>query len=259
MKPNFIKTTILAGLLAGATLIQTAQAGDLSKNFQVIDLTHEMHDGMVFWPGGVPFKATRLVDYNNGYRLHKFEMGENTGTHVDAPSHFIKGKNSIADIPVSDWVAPVVVIDVSAQVAKNPSYEITPSDITKWESKHGKIPAGSVFLAHTGWSEKFTDNKAYVNFDSNKVMQFPGYAPATAKILIDRKIKGVGIDTLSLDHGPSKTFAFHTAILKNNIYQIENLNNISKLPATGADIVIGVLPVRDGSQAQARILGFVKK
>lgn len=257
MLRKVLQTSLMAGFMVGTAL--TTQAGDLSRNFKVIDLTHEMHNDMVFWPGGVPFTMTRLVDYDSGYRLHKFEMGENTGTHVDAPSHFAKGKNSLADIPASDWVAPVVVLDVSAKVANNASYEITPDDITQWEAKHGKIPAGSVVLAHTGWSDKFTDNDAYVNFDGDKVMNFPGYAPATAQVLIDRGIKGVGIDTLSLDHGPSKTFGFHYQILKNNIYQLENVNNIDLLPATGADIVIGVLPVQGGTQAQARIFAFVKK
>jgi len=236
-----------------------ANAGSLSTDYKIVDLTHEMYDDMPFWPGGVPFRLERLVDYKSGYRLHQFSTGENTGTHVDAPSHFAPGKHSITEIPVADLVAPVVMIDVSDKVAKNPAYEISPADITAWESKHGKIPAGSVLLAHTGWSDRFTNSKDYINFDKDKIMQFPGYAPATADVLIDRKIKGVGIDTLSLDHGPSKTFGFHYKILAEDIYQLENVNNIDLLPATGADIVIGVLPIRFGTQAQARIMGFIKK
>ena len=236
-----------------------ASAGSLSTDYKIVDLTHEMHNDMPYWPGGVPFKLERLVDYNNGYRLHMFSTGENTGTHVDAPNHFAPGKHSLTDIPINDLIAPVVVIDVADKVAKNNAYEISPADISQWEAKHGKIPAGSVLLAHTGWSKRFTNSKDYINFDSNKVMQFPGFAPATADVLIDRKIKGVGIDTLSLDHGPSTTFGFHYKILDKDIYQIENVNNIDVLPATGADIVIGVLPIRGGTQAQARIMAFIKK
>ncbi len=251
------KFLCIASVVLATTV--TATAGALSTDFKIIDLTHPLGNDTVFWPGGVPFTMTRLVDYDHGYRLHKFEMGENTGTHVDAPSHFAEGKHSISDIPISDWVAPLVVIDVSAQCAQNPAYEITPADILAWEAKHGKIPQGAVLMAYTGWSKKFTDSAAYINFDKNLVMQFPGYAPDTADLLIARKIKGVGIDTLSLDPGTSRMFAFHHQILEKDIYQIENVNNLDKVPATGADVVIGVLPIIGGSQAQARIMAFVPK
>lgn len=255
------KLTFLALLAACVSLaFPVTQADDLSYPIaakQAIDLTHKMHEGMPFWPGGVPFKMQRLVDYDQGYQLHKFEVGENTGTHVDAPSHFIKGNRPIDQIPLSDLIVPAVVIDVQDKVARNPDYELTPADIEAWEARHGKIPAGSLVVLNTGWHKRFGNPEQYVNMDGSNVMHFPGHHPSSAKVLLDRGIAGVGIDTLSLDHGPSKTFAFHVEILKANRYQIENMANLNALPTKGATVVVGVLPVQDGSQAQARIIALL--
>ena len=222
-----------------------------------IDLTHALHEEMPFWPGGEPFRMRRLVDYDKGYRLHKFEVGENTGTHVDAPSHFIKGNRSIDQLALKELIVPAVVIDVKDKVARNPDYELTPADITAWEDRHGKIPENSLVILNSGWHRHFGNPKRYVNMDDAKVMHFPGYQPDSARVLIARKVVGVGIDTLSLDHGLSKTFAFHVAMLKANKYQIENMANLDALPATGAMVIVGVLPVKDGSQAQARIIALL--
>ena len=241
----------VASIGAAETLRQKIEAT------QVIDLTHRMHDDMAFWPGGVPFKKTRLVDYDKGYQLHKFEMGENTGTHVDAPSHFVKGKKPIDQLPLSDLVVPAVVIDVQKKVAANSDYELTVTDIKQWEAKHGKVPAGSLVILNTGWHKRFANAKQYVNMDAQKVMHFPGYGPDSAKLLVERDVAGIGIDTLSLDYGPSKTFATHVVMLKAQKYQVENLANLDALPPKGASVIVGVLPVKEGSQAQARVLALL--
>ncbi len=241
-------------------LFSVVQADNLSQPLtakRAIDLSHKMHEGMPFWPGGVPFKMQRLVDYDQGYQLHKFEVGENTGTHVDAPSHFIKGKRAIDEIPLAELIIPAVVIDVQDKVAGNPDYELNPEDIKLWESKHGTIPENSLVILNTGWHKRFGSPEQYINMDGSNVMHFPGYHPDSAKVLIERGIAGVGIDTLSLDHGPSKNFAFHVEILKANKYQIENMANLVALPTKGATVIVGVLPVKAGSQAQARVIALL--
>jgi kynurenine formamidase len=224
---------------------------------KAIDLTHVMHENMPFWPGGLPFKKTRLVDYDQGYQFHKFEMGENTGTHVDAPSHFIRGKRSIDKIPLADLIVPVVVIDVQDKAAAQPDYRLSADAVRAWEARHGAIPAGSLVILNTGWHKRFGDAQLYINMDADKVMQFPGYGKDSAELLVQRDVAGIGIDTLSLDHGPSKDFATHLVMLGANKYMIENMANLDALPPTGATAVIGVLPVQDGSQAQARIFALL--
>jgi len=252
---------LAAALVAGALSVSgPASAEQLAKPFtatKVIDLTHEMHPGMAFWPGGVPFSMKRLVDYDKGYRLHSFTMGENTGTHVDAPGHFIKGKHAINELPLKSLVVSAAVIDVKAKVAKNADYQATAADVMAWEKAHGKIPAGALVILNTGWHKRFAAPKRYVNMDAGKIMHFPGYHPSAATLLVERNVVGIAIDTLSLDFGGSKTFATHVIMLKANKYQIENLANLDALPATGATVVVGVLPVRGGSQAQARVIAFL--
>ena len=257
-----MKVKVLLTLLLFLGLVSNKYSQQkLNKKFtakKIIDLTHSMHDEMAYWPGGVPFKKDRLVDYDQGYQLHKFTLGENTGTHVDAPSHFIKGKNSIDKIPLNQLVLPIIVINVEKQSKKNSDYQLTISDIKKWEKKNGKIPAGSLVILNTGWFKKFKNPKKYINMDNEKIMHFPGFSPKSANFLLKRKITAVGIDTLSIDYGKSKDFVSHSIFLKANKFQIENMANLDALPSKGAVAVIGVLPIKDGSQAQARIFAFTK-
>lgn len=233
----------------------TIQSFSASK---AIDLTHVMHDDMVFWPGGVPFKKETLVTYESGgYLLHKFVMGENTGTHIDAPAHFIKGNLSIEKLPINQLILPIVVIDIKSKAKSIPGYELSTQDIQNWESKHGKIPAESLVALNTGWHARFDSPEKYINMDAANVMRFPGYSPQAAEVLVKRNVAAIGIDTLSIDHGPSKTFATHVVMLKANKFQVENMANLDALPAVGATAIIGVLPVKGGSQAQARIFALL--
>lgn len=256
---NYLRA--LCGLTVCALVLSSpASAEELRQRIvatKVMDLTHPLYDAMPFWPGGVPFKKTRLVDYEGGYQLHRFEMGENTGTHVDAPSHFIKGKATIDNLALRDIVVPAVVIDVKDKVAGNPDYRLNATDVKAWEARNGRIPSGSLVILNTGWHKRFVDPKAYVNMDENNVMHFPGYHPDSAAVFIERNVVGVGIDTMSLDFGAATEFTFHTSMLGAGKYQIENMANLDALPMTGSTVIVGVLPVRDGSQAQARILALL--
>jgi len=246
----------VAGYACSAAIGAETLSGKLEAT-RVVDLTHPMHDDMAFWPGGVPFKKTELVGYEQGYLLHKFEMGENTGTHVDAPAHFVQGKKAIDDLSLSELIVPAVVIDIQDKSADDPDYELSVEDVKAWEAKHGTIPAGSFVILNTGWHKRFDRPERYVNFDEDKIMRFPGYGPDSAELLVARDVAGIGIDTLSLDHGPSKTFRTHLIMLGANKYQVENLANPDALPPTGATVLIGVLPVKGGSQAQARVVAFL--
>jgi kynurenine formamidase len=237
--------------------ITSLYADTLSQAYsfnRVIDLTHAMYEGMPYWPGGVPFHMKRLVDYDQGYRLHSFSMGENTGTHVDAPAHFIRGERSIDLIPSEELIVPVCHIHISIQAAANPDYQLSRDDVLEWEHQNGPIRAGCLVVLNTGWYKKFSRPEQYVNLDDKKVMHFQGYSKTAAELLVERDVVGIGIDTLSIDPGNAREFSAHLVMLGAGKYQIENMANLDPLPATGAVAVVGVLPVRGGSQAQARIL-----
>lgn len=227
---------------------------------KAVDLTQPMYMGMPFWPGTEPIKIERLADYDKGYRMHKFTMWENIGTHVDSPSHFAagKGKRTIDQLPLDQLIVPIVVINVQKKAAIDDDYLLTVKDITDWEAQYGKIRKGELVVMNTGWYLKFPDASAYVNQAADGVLHFPGFSAAAAELLVERDVAGIGIDTLSLDPGNDLSFPVHNVMLAANKYQIENLNNLDALPVTGAVVVIGVLPVRDGSQAQARVFALIE-
>jgi len=241
---------IFASSLNADTLTQTIRFN------RVIDLTQPVYEGMPYWPGGVPFHMERLVDYDKGYRLHSFSMGENTGTHVDAPAHFIKGKRPIDLIPAGDLIVPVCHIRISGRAAADPDYRLGRDDVLEWEQQNGPIRAGCLVVLNTGWYKKFSRPEQYINLDDKHIMHFPGYSKAATELLVQRDVVGIGIDTLSIDPGNANEFSAHLVMLGAGKYQIENMANLDSLPATGAIAVIGVLPVRGGSQAQARIFGL---
>ena len=192
--------------------------------------------------------------------MHKFTMWENIGTHVDSPSHFAvgKGKRTIDQLPLDQLIVPIVVINVQNKCALDEDYQLTIEDLSEWEARNGRVMKGTLVVMNTGWYKKFSDAEAYVNQDENSVLHFPGFSPAAAELLVERDVAGIGIDTLSLDPGNDLSFPVHNVMLAANKYQIENMNNLDLLPATGAVAVIGVLPVREGSQAQARIIGLIE-
>ena len=227
---------------------------------RAVDLTQPLYEGMPFWPGTEPIKIERLADYDQGYRMHKFTMWENIGTHVDSPSHFAagKGKRTIDQLPLDQLIAPVVVINVQEKVKKNADYQLTVEDIKNWEVVNGQIGKGCLLVMNTGWYHKFSEPHNYVNQNEKGELHFPGFSVAAAKLLVERDVAGIGIDTLSLDPGNDLSFPVHKVMLAANKYQIENLNNLDALPTTGAVVVVGVLPVRGGSQAQARIIALLK-
>jgi len=260
-KRTVLIVIMVSAMFAAVSLfVNLAVAEKLDRKIEaatVIDLTHPVYEDMPFWPGGVPFKMERLADYDQGYRLHKFNMGENTGTHVDAPSHFVKGNRNIDEIPLKRLIVPAVMIDVQEEVKSDPNYQLSVEDIRKWEKKHGEIKKGTLVIMNSGWYRKFSNPPDYVNMDDKKVMHFPGYSPEAAELLVERDVAGIGIDTLSLDYGLSKDFKTHVIMLKANKYQIENMNNLDMLPPVGAVVVIGVLPVKGGTQAPARIFALL--
>ena len=238
-----------------------AQTGLLEKVLSgrgtLIDLTYPLSERAQVWPGGMPFKKELVVDYDKGYRLYNFTMAENVGTHVDAPAHFIKGQLSIDQLPLSVLMGRAVVIHVIKKVAEDPDYRLTQDDLKRWEKTHGRIPRGGIVLMNTGWGTRWADTQKYRNMDKNGIMHFPGFSESAAKFLIhQREINGIGIDTLSLDYGPSKDFAVHQIMLRANKYQIENLANLDKLPASGAIAFVMPIKVEGGSQAEARVFAL---
>lgn len=255
----FSASVLIANLcLFAANAAKAADPGDESLcrvDRQVIDLTHVLGPGLPdFHEGSVPFtyELTYTVK-KDGYAGGKFCMPEHYGTHIDAPSHFVEGAASIDQVSADSLIRPCVVIDVRDEVKKNSDYQLTVEKIKDFE-KHGKINAGWIVLLLTGWEDRWSSPTDYRNADSTGTMRFPSFSPEAAAYLADKNVVGLGVDTISADYGLSKTYGVHHIALEKGMFLIENLNNLDKLPARGAELFCGVLPIKGGTGAPARVL-----
>jgi kynurenine formamidase len=225
---------------------------------RVVELSHPLTPDMPVFPGGTPLgvKVLGTVEHD-GYFIRQLVVGEHVGTHVDAPAHFTPGAATVDRLPPEVLVGPAAVVDVTAQVAQNPDYEVSPADIEAWEREHGPLQPQHLVLIRTGWAARWPDEKRYRNADAAGVMHFPGLSVAASHLLRQRQVRAVGIDTLSTDPGSSTTFAQHKDFLAGGGYHIENLADLSRLPPVGAFLVVSPLPVKDGSGAPARVFAFL--
>src|SRR5262249_12141126 len=131
------------------------------NSFKIIDLTHLITNSVPTWQGTASFSFTIIKDYHQGFRTQQFSISSNTGTHVDAPGHVNAKSGMVDNIALTKLVAPAYVIDVTAQVTKNPDYRISMQDIEAFEKKYGKIPANCVVVGHTGWSKRWDEHQQY--------------------------------------------------------------------------------------------------
>ncbi|HXF06779.1 MAG TPA: cyclase family protein [Blastocatellia bacterium] len=233
----------------------------LAGRGKVVDLTHRLSAKIPYWPGGQyrPFEFTPIATLDrDGVFSGFFAMPEHMGTHVDAPNHFVAGRPSVDDLLPEQLICPAVVLDVRDRVRDNPDYQLTVEDIRRWERRHGRIPRRSLVLLYTGWGARWGTPKEYLNRDEQGVMHFPGFSPDAARFLVtEREISGLGIDTLSVDYGPSKDFPVHHITHGAGKYHIENVANLDRLPARGAIVIVGVLPIEGGSGGPARVFALL--
>jgi len=230
-----------------------------SGKTRVLDLSYAINDQLVPWPGDEKFfeaKVNASVE-KNGYFTRSFWMLEHYGTHLDAPAHFPPGKTTVDQIPAKQLFGPAVVVDVRAESDKNADYQLVASRIEDWEKRHARIPEGAIVLLRTGWASRWPDVKKYRNQDALGKMHFPGFSPDAAKVLIERKVSGLGCDTLSIDYGASSDFAVHHLALGAGLYQLENLSDLSELPETGAFLVVAPIKLESGSGGPARVFALL--
>ncbi len=186
-------------------------------------------------------------------------LPEHFGTHIDAPAHFARGLWTVDQIPAERLVAPLVVIDVSGSTKNNADYQISVEDIARWERTNGPIPLNAVVMVRTGWDTRWNSVKDFRNADAKGVMHFPGYSVDAAKFLVEgRRVLALGIDTLSVDYGPSQDFPVHRYALPQSIYNLENVANLNRVPAKGATVVVAPMKLEGGSGAPVRILALVR-
>jgi kynurenine formamidase len=230
-----------------------------SGKTRVIDLSYALSDKLVAWPGDAKAfeaKVNATVE-KNGYFTRSFWMLEHYGTHMDAPAHFPPGKTTLEKISVEKFFGPAVILDVRSEAERNPDYQLTVKRIAEWEEKHGKIPAGAIVVLRTGWASRWPDVARYRNQDANGTMHFPGFSVDSAKYLLQRKISGLGCDTLSIDPGNSPDFPVHHVVLGADAFQLENLADLKDLPEVGAFLIAAPIKLEGGSGGPVRVFALV--
>lgn len=258
-----MKLSLLAALilLAASCASPPVPAIDSTK---LVDLSYSFDENTVYWPNAEGFRHRKdswaMTAGGYWYAAGEFTSAEHGGTHIDSPIHFAEGKQTLDQIPVAKLTAPAVVIDVSAQAAADRDYRASKEDVALFEQQHGQIAPGTIVVFRTGWGKFWPDRKQYLGSDvkgDTANLHFPGLARDAAEVLVERSVAGVGIDTASLDYGPSTDFIVHQVLTRANIYGIENIAQAALLPATGATLIALPIKIAEGSGGPARVVALL--
>ena len=232
---------------------------------KLVDMTYPFSAETLHWPTAKPFN---LETVNEGrtpqgfwYSSYIYSGSEHVGTHLDAPFHFAEGKWTTEKIPLGQTIGPGVVIDVRRKAEADRDYLLKPDDLQAWEKRYGRIPKGTIVLMHSGWGKFWGERKRYFGTDApgdTENLHFPGFSKDAAEFLVkQRDIKAVGLDTPSIDHGPSRDFIAHQVFGGANVPIFENVAAMERLPAKGATIFAIPMKIKGGSGAPLRIFALL--
>ena len=254
-------------VLAVWSFAAPAAAVDLSR-YTLIDLTHTYDEETLYWPTSpTRFEKRQLAfgETDGGwfYSANSICTPEHGGTHFDAPIHFAAGAQTADAVPLDRLIAPAVVIDISAQAQKDRNYRLTVSDVEAFEARHGRIAPGTIVLLHSGWSRYWPDARAYLGDDTPgdaSRLSFPSYGADAARLLVEeRQVAQLGVDTASIDYGPSKAFPVHRIAAARNVGGLENLAGLDRLPPTGATLLALPMKIAGGSGGPVRTVALVPR
>ncbi|ALU91578.1 cyclase [Herbaspirillum rubrisubalbicans M1] len=265
----------MASPATSTALLPALAAGLADGRLRVVDLTQTLSPSFPALQlppqfGQVQgFKIERISHYDEAgpaWYWNNFSCGEHTGTHFDAPVHWISGRdhpgNSVDTIAPGNFVAPAVVIDASAAVAANEDWLLDVPFLEQWEARHGAIPAGAWVLLRTDWSHRVNDAAAFLNLREDGA-HTPGPTQAAVEWLIhQRRVHGFGVETINTDAGQSYAWPLpypcHTLMHGANRYGLQCLCNLDQLPPQGALIFSAPLKIEGGSGSPLRVLALVE-
>lgn len=215
----------------------------------------------------IDFSLEEVSAYNDPgpfWRHNNIHTGEHIGTHLDAPIHWISGRDGddVSQIPVDRLIGPAAVIDLTDKVAADPDYLLSVADVQEWEATNGTLPTGAWLLLRTGWEARGGTQEEFLNADDTG-SHTPGVSVECAEWLATtRSITGLGVETVGVDAGMAggfePAFPVHYHFLGNDKYGITSLRNLGQLPTTGALLVVAPLPIVGGTGSPARVLALVE-
>lgn len=248
----------------GSTVAQPTGSVPIHEK-HIVDLTHAFSDDTIYWPTDTRgFQLETLASGHTEagyfYSANAFCTAEHGGTHIDAPIHFSEDGVPVDEVPLSDLVAPGVVIDASAEAEGNADYRLTREAVEAHEARHGRIPGGAIVLLRTGWSERWPDVRAYLGDDTPgdaSKLSFPSFGEDAAQFLVEeRGVKALGVDTASIDYGRSTDFKVHRIAAAQQVYGLENLTNLEALSSTGFTVIALPMKIAGGSGGPVRVIAM---
>lgn len=247
---------LLAGLLAACTP---------GRSPTLVDLTYAFGEDTIYWPTNKSFHREKtawgMTTGGYWYASANFGASEHGGTHIDAPIHFAEGRRSLDRIPIEQLIGPAVVIDVRVQCETDPDYELTVDDILAWESQQGLIEDDALVFMFSGWGRRWPDRARYLGSadpDDPHTLRFPGFSKEAADFLVnERRVRGVGTDTASIDPGRSRDFPAHRVFNGADVYALENVAALENLPPRGATVFALPMKIKDGTGGPVRIIAFL--
>lgn len=243
---------------------QISKSAPIAKH--MVDMSYVFDNSTLNWPTVKRFENTLKLNEttSDGYwfQLEEYASSTHVGTHMDAPCHFVQGRWSIDQIPLSHLVAPAAVVDITDKAELNPEAEMQIEDLQKWEEETGQTLNGTIIMMKTGWGRRWSNRTAFMgNPDNDELkLKFPGISPKAAQWLVDnRNIYGLGTETLSIDKGSATKFPVHTILYDANIYGLENVANMEEIPTYGATLYVLPMKIGAGSGAPTRIVATYPK
>ena len=236
------------------------------RTARLVDLSHAFGPETLYWPTSPSrFDLTRLSHGQTAggffYAANAFCAPEHGGTHLDAPVHFAANGETVERIPLRRLIAPAVVIDVSVPASRDPDYRLKVEDVHAWEGRNGTIPAGAAVLLRTGWASRWPDRRRYFGDDTPgdaSRLHFPSFGPEAADLLVSqRRVAALGVDTASIDAGPSTDFRVHRLTAAAGVPGLENLTGLDALPDRGAWIFALPMKIAGGSGAPVRAVALL--
>jgi kynurenine formamidase len=239
-------------------------------SIEVIDLTAPLTDKTPIlqlpepFSNTIPFRLEEISRYDDrgpAWYWNDIHTGEHTGTHFDAPIHWVTGADGqdVSQVPVRSLLAPAVVLDFAAQAAQDPDFLLRIEHVQEWERVNGGLPDGGWLLYRTGWDARSDDQDQFLNGAHT-----PGISVECAKWLAEQTpILGVGVETVGTDAGAAHSFdppfPCHSFLLGAGKYGLTQLRDLDRLPVTGAVVVAPPLPIVGGSGSPVRVLALVER
>ena len=253
---------IVLSLASGCAPFHSSPAIDPQR---VVDLSYSFGTDTIYWPTAESFTLERVhygpTEQGYWYAANNICMAEHGGTHMDAPIHFAEAHYTSEQVPLTSCIGPAAIVDVRGQATANPDYRLSVDDLRRWEADNGRIPLGAIVIMDSGWGRYWGDKLHYLGTDKKgdvANLHFPGFSKEAAEFLVnERDIAAIGVDTASIDYGPSTDFIVHRIINGADKPGFENVANLDRLPATGATVIALPMKITGGSGGPARIVAVL--